>query len=201
MTLEKRKSWIAVFLDKAERTARRTETRCLVRELLSMFLRGKWCFPRLQLFSNIQSYILEIWPCDSGRFCQKHVPCPQEKWLGKTVSVWLFSESPIGSPYLKQDLMCWNSIASLDRPLTLLGPFGNVVEMFWLFRLFEIGLSVQQAKWKLVKSSDCLMSGEMQKWDHQGFSSFLPYYTCIYICLWLKINAAINLASYTCKLL
>lgn len=50
-----------------ERTARRTEARCLIRELLSMFLKGKWCFPILQLFSNIQNYILEIWTWNSGR--------------------------------------------------------------------------------------------------------------------------------------
>lgn len=94
-----------------------------------------------------------------------------------------------------------DSVASLGGPLTSAGPFGDVVEMLWFFRLSEIGLIAQEAKWELVRSSGCLMLGEMQKWHHQDFSSFLPCHTCIYIYLSLKINAAINWASYTCLFL
>lgn len=77
-------------------------------------------------------------------FCQKRVPCPYQKYLGKTVSVSLFSKSPISSPYLKQDLMRRNSVASLDGPLISAGPFGDVVEMLWLFRLSKISLLVHK---------------------------------------------------------
>jgi len=130
-----------------ERTAG-TEARCLMRELLSLFLRGKWCFPRLELFSNIQNYVLAVWTCYSCRGVLPEAcwtcPCPYEKCLGTTVCVLLFSKSPLSSLYLKQDLTCRDSVASLDGPLTSAGPFRGVVEMLWFFRLPEAGVLVHK---------------------------------------------------------
>lgn len=145
MTLEKKKRWIVAFLDKAER------------ELPEGQKQGVWwgsfcpCFweksgafqdCNCSVISRIAS--LRYRPTACEEFYQKHIPFPYEKCLGKAVFRSLFSKSSMNSPYLKQELMYRNSVASLDGLLPSAGTSVAVVEMLWFFGLSEVGLKVHK---------------------------------------------------------
>lgn len=158
MTLEKRKRRKAdVFIQSRQRTVR-TEARCLMRELLLGFLRGKSCFPWLHLFSN-WNMSLKYGPATHvEEVCWKCVFCPPEKCLGNSVAVSVFSESSMSSPYLKLDLICRNSVASLDsscRSIWGCSWDALILKAVWDWPHHALG-----AKWKFVRPWGCFIVGE-----------------------------------------
>lgn len=83
-----------------ERTERRTEKRSLMRGLLSVCLRGKRHFPRLQLFSKFQNYVLEIIDLlGMHNSSARSMFCVHMRGVWEGLYLSLFSRSPISSPY------------------------------------------------------------------------------------------------------
>lgn len=111
-------------------------------------------------------------------FCQKHVACPYDKCLGKTISVKLFPKSPLSPPYLKQDVMCRNSSTSLDRPLTSVSPFEAVVEMLCFFSLSETDFLVHK---KQMEIGEILRLSHVRRDARVASSGFLFLFALTYL--------------------
>lgn len=139
--VEKRKRWIATFLDKAEGELKEGQKKEVWWESCCPCAWGGSGASQDCSYSvmfRIMSWNIDLLVMHNSSTRSMFSVHMRGVWEG----LYLCRCSP--KIPVKQELMCRDSVASLDGPLTSAGPFGDVVERLWFFRLSETGLLVHE---------------------------------------------------------